>query len=170
MERMVGFVFIVASAGLLGMVKRSEHVTAQRLCAALAEWLAELQQTVSLRMLSLPELIAQNAQSERYQSLRFLEHAVERLEEGDTLCGSLTHGIEDWEEARLLARDELDELLQVFRSLGEGNTVQEERKLAPALAYFKVRAEQRRCDNEKKRGLYETVFTLVGVIVAVVLV
>ncbi len=170
MYKIIGFAFIVAASGLLGFTKRNEAGEAQKICGQIHEFLCEISQCIELKFQSLPDFLIRASASERYAMLEFLGDACTKIEDGESLRKALIVSLKEWDKSRLLSRDEVEELIGAFYTLGEGNAAQEALKLIPVTEFFKARAEERKLQNEKKRGMYETVYALVGAAVAIVLV
>ncbi len=170
MQKAAAFVLTVVSAGVFGFIKRSEEVTACRICRQIHELLCELRQCVELKLFSLPDFFNRAAASERFSELGFLTLPPSWDDTEDTLSESLVGACGEWPGLGLLTRDEQDELLRALSALGSDGSARESQKLVPSMRFFEEAFTRRECEILRHRGVYETVSLLVGAVIAVVLI
>jgi stage III sporulation protein AB len=165
-----GALVVIVASYIAGRFKRADMLLGERITAQLIRFLGELKNAVQYRAGSLVAAVGECAAKESCDQLGFLADAAFGPDVDSGLGWALTSAFSRWNRLPLLTREEREALNGLFSELGSGFSSSEISRIELAAERLKASLEARRAANDKKRGYYETLFTLAGIALAIVLI
>lgn len=166
----VGAVIVIVASYVLGHSKRSGMLLGERIIDQIIQLFKELKSAVEYSAGSMVTHIETCAYKESYDKLGFLAAAAVNPNADVNLGDSLCDAFEEWENAPLVNRDEKSAIKGLFDEIGSDSSKCELAKLDFAIERLTASLAIRRSNNEKHKGYYETLFTLTGIAVAILLI
>lgn len=166
----VGAIVIIVTSYILGHARRGIMLLGAEIVDQFVQLFKELRSAIAHGMGSLTALLETCAYKESYNKLTFLAMISSNPKAADNLCDALCDAFEDWESRNSLTKDEAAVISGLLQNIGESGAQNELAKLDFAIERLE-QALQGRCTlNEKRKGFYETVFTLTGAALAILLI
>lgn len=170
MMKLVGALFIVASAFVLGALIRGGKLRAEQMLRSLILFLKNIQDNIEYKTNPLREVVARCAVNDRYAALDFLPDTLRKLDAGANLKNALCLSFDQSDCAAKLGAGDAQEVMRLFEGMGgEVDDV-----VLQSIHYTATRLEEsldaKAEQNKKQKGYYESLFTLAGAAIAVMLI
>ncbi len=167
--KLVGALFLVVSAYVLGALIRAEKLRGEEILRTLLLFLRRVRDNIEYGASPLRELVDRCAADERYAALDFLPGALGRLEAGEPLKTALCGAFWDSDCATKLDKGDAQELGRLFEQIGESLDAVAVRSLDYLGSRLQDSLALRQEQNKKQKGFYESLCSLAGAAVAILL-
>ncbi|NLC79421.1 MAG: hypothetical protein GX683_06835 [Ruminococcaceae bacterium] len=166
----LGIVLIIFVSFLLGYGKRSEQLKGERLTELFSDLFGEIKYQISYSGNPLTEILISLSSTEKYSKFNFISDALNRLKnENKPIANALVEAFDGSAVKAVLSGEERECVQNVFSDFAKKSKEREVEKLEEARRFFLKSAEDKRAANDKKRGYYETLYTLAGTVIAIIL-
>lgn len=167
--KLFGAVFIIFSSFILGVSKRNSQLRCAKIIEQFIRWCEALKDNIEYKSLSLSDFVDRTAVSERYALLDFLPISCQLSDKGKTIREALVNALVNSSSYLMLNGEEKQEMVTLFNEIGSDTDISEIQKLSISVANLSGILEQRKQHNNSRKGFYESIFTLAGAAVSIVL-
>ncbi len=168
--KLTGSVFIVLSFFLIGYTKRKKQLELQRIYEQLTAFVRLVKNDVQYTSSTTPQILEKAAACGDYLLLSFIDAALERVEKGGEFTKELCGAFEEFALRVRLTVNSREALADLFASSAEINSQELNEKCAVCDELLREALESTKAENAQKKGVYETVYTLLGAAVCIALV
>jgi len=167
--KLVGSLFLIISAYILGAVVRAQKIKQERILQKLSEWLCELRDSIQYKTSSLQKVVETTADSARYEDLDFLRKSVELMKQNESIKNSVINAFCESDCCDVLVADTAREMKELLVLLGSEIDSVVLRYIDQFVQKLGQEYRQLHEKNNSQRGYYEALFTLGGAAIAVML-
>lgn len=168
--KLLGLLTIIAVGYLFGATKRKTMLLREEYTARFLLLFGEMKYVFKYKSSSLVDSLFDSAQNDDNKRLAFMEAAEQSVRDNKSLNASLVEAFRQSTEKKYLNANEIKEIEEAFRVFGTQSEEKELEKLEYVILKLKETLEAKRAENKSKKGYFETIYSLAGVALSIMLI
>ena len=167
--KFIGTVFLVFASFFLGHARRGAKIKGEKIMSAFSSFFGEIADSIEYRSRSMGEILDTLSVTEKYADLDFLPLSCRFRDQGLNLQQAICKGFSQSDCIQSMSMQEKAEAMDMIQSLGCETDALAISRLRCAGEQFHSFAQNRHESNKQQNGYYETMYTLIGAAIAIVL-